>query len=424
MNNYLYDLLKPIYHNAEFSPKQEAVVDFIIALAALVLIALALGKLSGFLFRKFLPHFFGKSKNIWAAAMESSGFLRFASRIVPAIAILFLIPVVLQEGKGFTLFAQRLAAAFVIGMSARIIALFLDTLQFIYQKNMEEYARRRPIKSYLQLVKIFLYIITIILMVTTMLNVSPKGFLGGIGALSAVLMLVFKDSITGFVSSLQLSLNDMIRIGDVIDMSKYGAEGTVIDVTLQSVVVRNWDMTTSTIPIYNMVSDSFRNLRVISEEGCRRVKQAMYIDLQSVKFLSPAKVDEISRLPLLQMQPEAWKNMLENAPVGSDSGIPAAGGAVFLTNLGLFRMYTELYLKNHPMVAKDRPIIVRHLPQESHGLPLQLWFYCAGFVWESYEHIMASIFEHLFAVMREFDLRVCQFPTGADFRSIKLNGAG
>ncbi|MDR0663531.1 MAG: mechanosensitive ion channel family protein, partial [Spirochaetaceae bacterium] len=245
--------LLAFYRRAGFSPGQEHIANGVIALAILVVIILVIGKLSVFIFQR-LPRIFKKSGGIWAGALTESGFLRRAARIIPVICVALVIPALLSKGSWFTTAIERTALAFIAFMSARAAAGFFDAVTLIYQSGAEERAKRVPIKGYIQFLKIFLYIVGGILVITVIMNVSPLGILSGIGALSAVTMLVFKDIIVSFVSSMQLSSNDMVRIGDVIEMPKYDAGGSVMDITLQSVVVRNWDMTITTVPIYSLVS--------------------------------------------------------------------------------------------------------------------------------------------------------------------------
>jgi miniconductance mechanosensitive channel len=267
-----------------------------------------------------------------------------------------------------------------------------------------------------------LYIVGGILALTVIMNVSPLGILSGIGALSAVMMLVFKDIILSFVASMQLSSNDMIRIGDTIEMPKYNAGGSVTDITLQSVVVRNWDMTISTVPIYSLVSDSFRNWRGIAEADGRRVKRFLYIDIQSIHFLRPEEIEKLSAIPLLS---EYMSTQLEEIHASGREQAPDAFMAERrLTNIGAFRAYTEFYLKSLPIVAKNMPFVVRQLQPEAAGLPLELYFFCSDKVWENYERIQADVFDHLLAIVKEFGLCVCQAPSSMDLRFLagKLNG--
>jgi miniconductance mechanosensitive channel len=214
---------------------------------------------------------------------------------------------------------------------------------------------------------------------------------------------------------MQLSSNDMLRIGDMIDMPKYGADGSVIDITLQSAVVRNWDMSISTIPIYSLVSDSFHNWRGLAEAAGRRVKRSLYIDAQSVHFLSPSEIEKLSAIPLLSAY---MRDKLAEIKAYNGQNDVSGGNLAErrLTNLGAFRAYTELYLKSLPVIAPDTPFVIRQLQSEATGIPLELYFFCSDKVWVNYERIQSDIFDHLFAVIKKFGLNVFQNPGGADLR--------
>ncbi|MDR2445375.1 MAG: mechanosensitive ion channel family protein [Spirochaetaceae bacterium] len=420
MDTILQSALAAFYRRAGFSESQEYVTDQIVAVLIFVITILVIGKISAVIFKKVVPRIVGKT--VWAEALMQSGFLRRSSRLAPAIIAYLLIPVVLKGDGWLTIIAERSSLTFIAGMSCHIVAAFLDALRFVYQSRTEELAKRTPIKGYIQLVKVFLYIIGAVLVITAIINVSPFGILSGIGALSAVLMLVFKDLILGFVSGIQLSSNDMLRIGDIIDMPRFGAEGSVIDITLQSVVVRNWDMSISTVPVYSLVSDSFRNWRGLASSDGRRVKRSIYIDMQTVHFLSGAEAENLSNIPLLS---EYMRGKLDEIDAYTrENGIREGDftGGPHLTNLGVFRIYVESYLKSLSIIAQNMSFVVRLLQPEATGIPLELYFFCSDKVWENYEHIQSCIFEHLLAVVKEFDLRVSQTPTGADLRAITVNG--
>jgi miniconductance mechanosensitive channel len=302
------------------------------------------------------------------------------------------------------------------GMSAHICAAFLNGINLIYLSDAEEIAKRKPIKGYLQLVKVFLYIVGGILVVTTLIHVSPLGILSGVGAMSAVLMLVFKDSILGFISSMQLSGNDMVRIGDWIEMPAYNADGDVIDITLQSVKVRNWDKTITTIPIYALVSDSFKNWRGMSDSGGRRIKRSIYIDARSVRFLTKEEIVRLAALPPLA---EYMKNKLaEITEYNRNRSIPEDDyvSGRHLTNLGTYRAYTEVYLKALPHAAKNMTNMVRYLQPDENGVRMEIYLFSADTAWVNYERIQADIIDHLLAILPEFGLRAFQNPSGGDIQ--------
>ncbi|MDR0383145.1 MAG: mechanosensitive ion channel family protein [Spirochaetaceae bacterium] len=416
MNAFLQYVFNPFYERIGLSGNLRLAVDHIIVVAVLVIITFVIGKISAVVFQKFLPRIFIKNTGFWAESLERSDFPRHAAVIISPVAVYFIMPLILADDSWLTVIVRRLALAFIAIISARIIAAFLNVLLLINQNSKDERLKRTPLKSYFQLIKIFLYVISVILAATAIANVSPLWVLSSVGAMSAVLMLVFKDLIIGFVSSMQLSSNDMVRIGDIIDMPKYGADGTVIDITLQSVVVRNYDMSVSAIPIYSFISDSFHNWRGLADAAGRRIKRSLRIDMQSVHFLAPSEIEKLSVIPLLSDYMR--EKLAETDACNNENGILkddfTAGRR--LTNLGTFRAYAELYLKSLPITAKNMPFVVRQLQPEATGIPLEMYFFCSDKVWVNYERIQADIFDHLLAVIKEFGLSVYQNPSGEDLR--------
>lgn len=244
------------------------------------------------------------------------------------------------------------------------------------------------------MMKIAVVCVVAIIIISILIDKNPGYILTALGASAAVLMLVFKDMIMGLVAGVQLSANDMLRPGDWISMPKYGADGSVLEVTLTTVKVRNWDMTITTIPPYALVSDSFQNWRGMQESGGRRVKRSIYIDMRSISFVPQEQQEEFKE--------KGWLDNIEREDH-------------IVVNLHVFRNYLEDYLRHHPRVNKDLTIMVRQLQPTVQGLPLELYFFYAGTEWLPYEHLQSEIFEHVFAMLPNFGLRVFQSPMGIDF---------
>jgi miniconductance mechanosensitive channel len=265
-----------------------------------------------------------------------------------------------------------------------------------------ERLKNHALQSIYQMLKIVVVCVALIVVVSILINKNPGYILTALGASAAVLMLVFKDMIVGLVAGVQLSMNDMLRPGDWIAMPKYGADGDVIEVSLTTVKVQNWDKTITTIPPYALVSDSFQNWRGMQESGGRRVKRAVYIDMRSIQFCNEE-----------QMKDFEAKGWLE--------GVERVDG--FPVNLHIFRNYLEKYLRNHPSVNKGMTIMVRQLQPTSQGLPLELYFFSDGTAWIPYEQLQAEVFEHVFAMLPTFGLRIFQSPMGIDFtgENLKVN---
>lgn len=411
-------LLKPLYETFGIGAAMAGRLTTLASILVLLLAGFLARLVTGLLLKTIVKKSVEKTRSRWDDILYESGFLRRALRLVPPVLILALLPVFFPVFEGVSEFFRRAVVAWFILMAAHSIGTFLEAANLIYQAANPDVARKRPVKGYLQMVKVFVWIVGGILVVTTVANISPVGILSGFGAMSAVLLLVFKDSIMGLVSSFQLSSNDMVRIGDWIEMPKYGADGDVIDVTLQSVKVRNWDMTITTIPIYALVSDSFKNWRGMSESSGRRIKRAISIDMQSVRFLTDEEKRRLSKLRLLSSYIEKKENEIaaHNKALGVAKSDKVSGRA--LTNLGTFRAYVSAYLDEHPMVEKGLTHMVRYLEGNPNGLPLELYLFCSDKAWVNYEAIQADIIDHLLAVMGEFGLRVFQAPSGANMETI------
>ncbi|MBR0553807.1 mechanosensitive ion channel family protein [Stakelama marina] len=331
---------------------------------------------------------------------------------VPAVIIgegIVLVPHLPYEVRTLV---ESLANAFVIFTIARAASAVLTAVNQAYILRPD--AAQRPIKGYIQVGKILVYCAAAILIVSTLIGRSPWLLLSGLGALAAVLMLVFKDTILSLVASVQLSSNDMLRVGDWIDMPQYNADGDVIDIALHTVKVQNFDKTITTIPTHKLISESYRNWRGMQESGGRRIKRSLMIDQNSVRFLSESEVEDARRFGLLRAYLDersreiaAWNADLPGPRTEADRRQ--------MTNLGVFRAYLVAYLSAHPHIAADKTLLVRQLEPSAEGLGLEIYCFTDTTVWAQYEDIQADIFDHLLAVLREFDLRLFQQPTGRDF---------
>ena len=281
-------------------------------------------------------------------------------------------------------------------------------------------ASQLPLKGIFQGIKLISAILVGILMISLLIGQSPAILISGLGAMAAVLMLVFKDPILGLVAGIQLSANDMLKLGDWLEMPKYGADGAVIDIGLTTVKVRNWDSTITTIPTWSLVSDSFKNWSGMSASGGRRIKRSISIDATSIHFLDEDERQRLHKAHLLKpylttrhQEISEWNQQLD-AP-------ESVLNHRRMTNIGTFRAYLNEYLRHHPRIRKDMTLMVRQLAPDDHGLPIEIYAFTNTVVWLEYESIQADIFDHIFAVVEEFGLRIHQSPTGNDIRA--LSGA-
>ena len=356
--------------------------------------------------------FIKKSRTKWDDVFAERKLFDRLSHIAPALIIYYLAEIFPAGQESI----ERLAIVYIILVGVLVYDSFLNAIVDIYRTY--EVSKQKPIKGYIQVVKIITYIFVAIFVVATLMNRSPLVLLSGLGAMTAVLMLIFKDSILGLVAGVQLSINDMVRIGDWIEMPNYGADGDVIDITLNTVKVQNWDKTISTIPAYALISSSFKNWRGMSESGGRRIKRSICIDMNSIKFCNEEMIGRFKNIQFISKYIE--NKIAELADYNKDQNIDGATlvNGRHLTNVGTFRAYIQAYLKNHPKIHKDMTFLVRQLKPTEIGLPIEIYVFSNDQNWVNYEGIQADIFDHLLAVIPEFELRLFQSPTGNDFNSL------
>ncbi|ENO90566.1 mechanosensitive ion channel family protein [Thauera linaloolentis] len=338
------------------------------------------------------------------------------SHIVPALVLMIGVGAVPHLPAALVTVIENVCSAFIVLTVALALSGTLNVLSALYQRRPD--ARLRPIKGYVEVSKIVIYFVAAILMVASLIDRSPLILLSGLGAMAAVLMLIFQDTLLSLVASVQLSSNDMVRIGDWIEMPQLNADGDVIDIALHTVKVQNWDKTITTIPTKRLISDSFRNWRGMRESGGRRIKRSLYIDQHSIRFLTDEERHRLDRfalldgyLPAKEAELEAWNTTL---PRGERDIVNRRR----VTNIGTFRAYVDRYLRHHPGVHQGMMLMVRQMAPTSDGLPLELYCFANTIVWAEYESTQSDIFDHLLAILPEFGLRVFQHPSGADMRAL------
>ena len=276
-----------------------------------------------------------------------------------------------------------------------------------------------PLRGLLQTVKLIASVLTGILIVSLLMDKSPLLLLSGLGAISAVLLLVFKDPILGLVAGIQLSANNMLSVGDWLEMPKYGADGDVIDIALTTVKVRNWDKTITTVPTYALISDSFKNWRGMSEAGGRRIKRSVFLQMSSIEFLDEQTLTHLHKADLLAPYLEAKLAQIKETNTSSKTDMSILINGRRLTNIGTFRHYLLSYLKSHKNIREDMTLMVRQLQSTSVGLPMEIYAFTTTTEWGEYENIQADIFDHILAILPEFKLQVHEAPTGNDLRLLK-----
>ena len=316
---------------------------------------------------------------------------------------------------------RRVSVAWVVVALTTAIGGLLNALNDIYAETYAE-SGNRPIKGYLQVISLFLYVAAGIVVISILADRSPVVFLSGLGALTAVLMLVFRDTILSLVASVQIMFNDMIRIGDWVEMPQADADGDVIDVALHTVKIQNWDKTISAIPTHKFISESFKNWRGMSESGGRRMKRAIHLDMNSIHFLSDEEVARLSRFEFLHDYLQAKRKDLEVANAREVAGDDVIPDRRRLTNVGTFRAYVRHYLSGHPKIHQGMTLLVRQLQPGAQGLPLEIYCFSNDTNWANYEALHADIFDHLIASLPEFGLRAFQEPSGSDLKAFGASG--
>ncbi len=357
----------------------------------------------------------------WDDAIMRRKVFRRLAHVAPAVVIYYGAPMIPGIPEDLNQFVQRLAMGVVVLILVLSADGLLSALNDIYSTRPD--AKSRPIKGYIQIVKIGLYIAAGIVVVSTLVGQPPTLILGGFGAMTAVLLLVFKDTILSLVASVQITQYDMIAVGDWIEMPKYGADGDVIDIALHTIKIQNWDKTITTIPTHKLIEDSFKNWRGMSKSGGRRVKRSMHLDTGTVRFLTDDEVERFGRYELLKdhirkrkAEVDAYNAQREVAVIERAQGEKLIPNARRFTNLGTFRAYVVNYLRQHPMVHKEMTLLVRQLQSGPHGIPMEVYVFSNDTNWVNYEGFQSDIFDHLFAMVPEFGLRVFQSPSGEDIR--------
>lgn len=338
--------------------------------------------------------------------------IRRIANIVPAIVIMNGITTVPHLSLKLVTFVQMGAQAFIFLTLALALSELLNIFNLIYQRNPK--SKNKPIKGYLQLVKLMLYIVCALMILGTFLKKDVFTLLAGFGAMATVLMLVFQNTILSLVASVQISSYDMVRIGDWIEMPSLNADGDVIDMSLHTVTVQNFDKTFTTIPTNKLITDTFKNWRGMSNAGVRRIKRAIYIDQSTVHFMTNEEQQKLKDFLLLDQYLNIKESEIQK--FNQQLGNQAIYNQRRLTNLGTFRAYIEFYLKQHPGIAQHQTIMVRQLQPTSEGLPLEIYAFSNTTSWVDYEAIQSDIFDHLIAIIGEFGLQVYQAPSGEDWK--------
>ncbi len=356
-----------------------------------------------------------KTHTVWDDILVDKKVFHKLSHIVPIIIVYYSINIAFPDSQIAVDFIKKAATIYLVIVLVMVLNAFLNGLNEIYNVTIGD-KKGTSIKSYIQVVKIIAYIIAAISALSILLNKEVGYFITGLGAMTAVLLLIFKDSILGLVGGIQLTTNDMVRIGDWISMPARNADGIVLEVSLNTVKVQNWDNTISTIPTYALVTETFNNWRGMEESEGRRIKRAINLDMNSVKFCSPELLDKLSKFQILQdyIPQKSVEIEKHNKKIKADTSLPING--VRFTNIGIFRKYLEGYLKQNEKINSEMTLVVRQLAPGDTGIPMEIYGFSKIKSFVEFEEVQSDIFDHILAVVPEFELKVFQNPTGEDFR--------
>ena len=369
-------------------PKLANMFDETIIAVLMIGVSIGLDYLCQAIFVGGMKHYTNRAPHQWNTLLMKRRVVHHLIHILPGVLVYFLLPLAFVRGKEILDFSQKICAVYIIAAILFTINGLLLVMLDVY--NARDKQKNRPMKGFVQVLQVLLFFIGGIVIIAVLVNKSPMTLFAGLGASAAVLMLVFKDSILGFVAGVQLSANDMLRIGDWIQLPNGVANGTVEEITLNTVKIRNWDETISTVPPYTLVNNSFQNWRGMQESGGRRVNKNIYLDMSTLKFCTPEDLDAIRK----------------NVPLMADYQ-PAEGEVP--TNSQLYRIYIERYLRSLPVVNQDMDLIISQKEPTTYGVPIQVYFFSRNKVWREYERIQSDIFDHLLAIVGKFDLKLYQY---------------
>ncbi len=408
INERLYNWLFELIHNEKLS---ELIVTILLGLSIVIICYIVLVLARKILFSVF--HSIAlRTKTEWDDILFSNKTFHGVAHLFPATLIYYWADFAAYY-PNFEDYISKFANIYLLITAIWITNALLSSANEIYNKSFS-FSKDRPIAGFIQLVKIFLYFVGFLTLIAIIFDKELGKLFTGLGAMAAIIMLVFKDTILGFVASIQISMNDMVRMGDWIAMKSRGADGDVIEMNLNTVKVQNWDKTIATIPTYALITESFINWRGMENSGGRRIKRSINIDMNSVKFCDQEMLSKLEKFVLIKDYIEQKELEIENFNKELNISPEQHYNGRRQTNLGIFRKYLEAYLKKHPKIKQDMTFLVRHLQPTEKGLPIEIYVFSNDQVWANYESIQADIFDHVLAVIPMFDLKVYQAPSGRD----------
>ena len=357
------------------------------------------------------------SRSTWDDALVAHNVVGRLVQVLPALIVFVGVPFVSGLPESVAQLLRNIAMGYMMLMLTLSLTGALSSANTIYSAS--PVAKDRPLKGFVQLIQIVIWIFGGVMIVSAVLDRSPLLLLSGFGAMTAILLLVFKDTILSLVASVQLTAQDMVRVGDWIEMPQFGADGDVVDVQLHTIKVQNFDKTITTIPTHRLITDSFKNWRGMSQSGARRIKRSIFVDVSSIRFQTEDEVSHFKCSALLKAYIEGKEQELADYNTGLSTEMDSDINKRQLSNVGTFRAYAFNYLKNHPKIDKRNTLIVRQRGSGPEGLPLEIYCFTNTTVWSVYEDIQSDVFDHLMAIMPEFGLRLYQKPAGSDLANLR-----
>ncbi|HET7361059.1 MAG TPA: mechanosensitive ion channel domain-containing protein [Salinimicrobium sp.] len=409
---YLSTFLKEYFIGHGMNPEIASFINLLVNILVIIFILFLIHFLTKRAIRTTFKAFTNKTKSTFDDYLLETNFSGFISNILPLLFLEYSVPIIFESYPAFLNIFNVLFDIYIIILMVLICRSLLRSSKN-YLKSKDEY-KDKPLESFLQVFMIFIWALGFVFIFSEITGEGIFSFLISLGAASAVILLIFKDTILGFVASIQISVNDIVRIGDWITFSKFGADGFVTEINLATVKVQNWDNTYTTIPTYSLIGDSFQNWRGMQDSPGRRIKRSLFIKQKSIKLVSEEDLEKYKKIKLIAPYIEERQKLIDdyNKTRDFDRGISLNGRNQ--TNLGIFRKYTEAYLHQHPLVSKELWIIVRHLDPTVHGIPLEIYCFSSDKRWAYYEDVAADIFDHLIAAIPYFDLQLFEAPSGDD----------
>ena len=368
---------------------------------------------SRYLLLNWIFKIFRKTSNSFDDILIKTGFFDRLSYAIPIVIVY----VFMDYSSDYPPILYRTVLSLIILAVISSVNAFINSVNEFYSNS--NLSKRLSIKSYLQVVKLIINILGIIIFIASLIGKSPVYLLSGIGALTAVLMLIFKDTILSFISSVQITSNDLFKVGDWVEAPQFNADGDVIDIALHTIKIQNWDKTITVIPTHKLIDSSFKNWRGMSDSGGRRIKRAIHIDMNSIKFCDEAMISRFSKIDIISEYIDYKRKDIEKYNQSKNCNNSLLNGRA-LTNIGTYRKYISSYLENNSNINKGMTFLVRQLSPNSNGLPLEIYVFSNDTDWIKYEQIQSDIFDHLVASVKQFDLVLFQNPTGNDFKNRKI----